>query len=52
MQATRNQVFLIDVIQLDIHSEDWNQLGRQIFNNMEILKLGELLIKSSMMSPF
>lgn len=40
MQATRKQVFLVDVVQLDIGNEDWNQLGRQIFNNMEILKLG------------
>lgn len=39
-QATRKQVFLVDVVQLDIGNEDWNQLGRQIFNNMEILKLG------------
>lgn len=38
--ATRKQVFLVDVVQLDIGNEDWNQLGRQIFNNMEILKLG------------
>lgn len=40
LQATRRQVFLVDVVQLDIANEDWNQLGRQIFNNMEILKLG------------
>lgn len=33
-------MFLVDVVQLSIGSEDWNQLGRQIFNNMEILKLG------------
>ncbi|KAG4074788.1 hypothetical protein HA402_006427 [Bradysia odoriphaga] len=38
--ATRQQVFLVDVIQLDISHDDWNHLGRQIFNNMEILKLG------------
>lgn len=31
---------MVDVVQLDIGNEDWNQLGRQIFNNMEILKLG------------
>lgn len=40
MQATRKQVFLVDVVQLDVNSDDWYQLGRQIFNNMEILKLG------------
>ncbi len=33
-------MFLVDVVQLNVGHEDWNQLGRQIFNNMEILKLG------------
>lgn len=39
----RDGVYLIDVISLmqsGMHDEDWSMLGRQIFNNNEILKLG------------
>ncbi|XP_059616804.1 exonuclease mut-7 homolog [Phlebotomus argentipes] len=38
--ATRNRIYLIDVICLRVQSEDWIRLGRWIFNNDEILKLG------------
>ena len=39
--ATRNVIFLIDVIMLNISNEDWNHLGKRVFNNNEILKIGE-----------
>lgn len=38
--ATREYVYLIDVIQLKIANKDWHQLGRYVFNNNEVLKLG------------
>lgn len=38
--ATRERVYLIDVICLRVQNEDWARLGRYIFNNDEILKLG------------
>lgn len=41
--ATRERVYLIDVMTLSdrrICSEDWSRLGREIFNNENILKLG------------
>lgn len=38
--ATREYIYLIDVVQLNIGSEDWSQLSKYVFNNNEILKLG------------
>lgn len=38
--ATRDFIYLIDVVQLNIASDDWIQLGKYVFNNNEILKLG------------
>ncbi|XP_055681549.1 exonuclease mut-7 homolog [Lutzomyia longipalpis] len=38
--ATRTRVYLIDVICLRVQSEDWTRLGRLVFNNDEVLKLG------------
>lgn len=52
VQATRKHVFLVDVVQLDVGNEDWNQLGRQIFNNMEILKLGEFCFSISRLNAW
>ena len=39
--ATAERIFLIDVISTDITVDCWNQLATQIFNNLEILKLGK-----------
>lgn len=41
--ATREYVYLIDVMVLDISLDEWSLLGRDVFNNNEILKLGKLL---------
>lgn len=38
--ATREYIYLIDVVQLNIGLDDWSQLGKYVFNNNEILKLG------------
>lgn len=40
--ATRDYIYLIDVVQLKIGSDDWSQLGKYVFNNNEILKLGTI----------
>lgn len=40
--ATRECIYLIDVVQLNIGSDDWSQLGKYVFNNNEILKLGTI----------
>lgn len=39
--ATTDRVFLIDVISTDISLEYWNRLATNIFNNLEILKIGK-----------
>lgn len=41
--ATAERIFLIDVISTDITIGCWNQLAMRIFNNLEILKLGNLI---------
>lgn len=38
--ATRNVVYLVDVVTLDLHASQWGLLGKYVFNNEEILKLG------------
>lgn len=39
--ATINNIFLVDVKKLSTNSStDWRKLGRQLFNNEEIIKLG------------
>lgn len=38
--ATIDRIFLIDVISTDITRNDWNQLAANVFNNLEILKIG------------
>lgn len=38
--ATIDRIFLIDVISTDISRNDWNQLAANVFNNLEILKIG------------
>lgn len=39
--ATRHQIYLIDVVSIDLVANDWNNLAQYLFNNMEILKIGE-----------
>lgn len=39
--ATIERIFLIDVVSADISRNDWNQLATNVFNNLEILKIGE-----------
>lgn len=39
--ATSERIFLIDVVSADISRNDWNQLATSVFNNLEILKIGE-----------
>lgn len=41
--ATIERIFLIDVISTDITRDDWNQLAANVFNNLEILKIGKSL---------
>ena len=38
--ATRTDVYLIDVLVLQLANDDWNSLAKNVFNNSEILKLG------------
>lgn len=38
--ATAEKVFLLDVIANDINATEWNRLAADVFNNVEILKLG------------
>lgn len=40
--ATIERIFLVDVVTLGVNSQFWNRLGRYVFNNEEILKLGTL----------
>lgn len=42
--ATNERVYLVDVILIDINANDWNHLATRVFNNVEILKLGEFMI--------
>lgn len=39
--ASHNHIYLIDVITLSIRNDDWNRLGKCLFNNNEILKIGK-----------
>lgn len=39
--ATTERVFLIDVISTHISLDYWNRLATNIFNNLEILKIGK-----------
>lgn len=39
--ATNERIFLIDVISSDISPDDWNRLAINVFNNLEILKIGK-----------
>lgn len=39
--ATIERIFLIDVISADISRDDWSQLAANVFNNLEILKIGK-----------
>lgn len=41
--ATREQIYLIDVVLLNIVTNDWNQLVDHVFNNQQIVKIGEIL---------
>jgi ribonuclease D len=38
--ATKNDVYLVDVMVLQLSNEDWSSLAKNVFNNSEILKLG------------
>lgn len=40
--ATAERVFLLDVVAIDIDVVEWNNLATDVFNNVEILKLGML----------
>lgn len=39
--ATKERVYLVDVILIDINANEWNRLATEVFNNVEILKLGK-----------
>lgn len=39
--ATKHQIYLIDVVSIDLVADDWNNLAQHVFNNVEILKIGE-----------
>lgn len=39
--ATAERIFLIDVISTDITIDLWNKLAANVFNNLEILKIGK-----------
>lgn len=39
--ATNECVYLLDAVTIDIDMDAWNRLAVQIFNNCEILKIGE-----------
>lgn len=43
--ATNERVYLVDVILIDINANDWNKLATHVFNNVEILKLGNFMIR-------
>lgn len=43
--ATRDSIFLVDVVSLDIQNEDWSAFGRFVFNNDEILKIGKNVMR-------
>lgn len=38
--ATRNNVFVIDIVSLGGERNLWQELSRSVFNNCDILKLG------------
>lgn len=40
--ATREQIYLIDVVLLNIVTNDWNQLVDHVFNNQQIVKIGKI----------
>lgn len=39
--ATSERVYLLDAVTIDIELDTWNRLAIEIFNNCEILKIGE-----------
>lgn len=39
--ATREQIYLIDVVLLNIVTNDWNQLVDHVFNNQQMVKIGK-----------
>lgn len=44
--ATLQQIFLIDAICLTMDTSDWNQLAKYVFNNNQILKIGNIQLNS------
>lgn len=51
--ATSEKIYLLDVISIDIGINDWNNLATQVFNNLEILKIGKTrFISYSKMAKF
>ncbi|XP_053950068.1 exonuclease mut-7 homolog [Anastrepha ludens] len=38
--ATMDRVYLLDCLSSNLSNELWQQLGRRVFNNLEILKIG------------
>lgn len=39
--ATNERIYLLDIILMDLKPNEWNQLATNVFNNVEILKLGK-----------
>lgn len=48
--ATKEKIYLIDVVTLRINDDDWDKLGKYIFNNDEIVKLGNKYINNFFVS--
>lgn len=41
--ATEEKIYLVDVLSDDIGINDWNRLATKVFNNVEILKIGNFI---------
>lgn len=44
--ATSECVYLLDAVTVDIDEEAWNQLAIGLFNNCEVLKIGEFRVSN------
>lgn len=49
--GTRDRIYLIDVMLLDIKMDGWDQLVEQVFNNQQMMKIGRFHRKRSSMKP-
>lgn len=40
--ATAERIYLLDVVTIQLNNGDWNRLANDVFNNLEILKIGNI----------